>query len=86
MRELLVALSASLLLTPAFTYSQQAATTPKDIFLKQKGCPLDSAMPVTGSGYVLKNIGTKTITGYTLEDENGSWFRSLLEASRALRI
>ncbi len=38
----------------------------KDIFLNQKGCPLLSIHPVTGSGFEVKNVGQTAITGYTL--------------------
>ena len=51
--------------TPITSTSQQANPR-KDIFFRQKECPLVSTSPVTGSGLDLKNVGWKPITGYTL--------------------
>lgn len=38
----------------------------KDIFLTEKGCPLVSTSPVTGSTLEFKNVAEKTITHYRL--------------------
>jgi hypothetical protein len=48
---------------PVPSASQQAKAQ-KDIFFTEKGCPLVSTSPVTGSAVELKNAGQKTITSY----------------------
>jgi hypothetical protein len=67
-RKSLLAGAMLLLVLPpsALDSSGQESSTKKDIFLGEKGCPLVSDFPVTGSAVGLKNVGHKTITGYTL--------------------
>ena len=58
-----VGLSLLLVLLHGATDSAKDA---RNVFLSEKGCPFDSVLAVTGSAYLLKNVGHKTITSYTL--------------------